>query len=143
MRSPTASRGRIVLQDLSLTEDAVAGYLHQGSARWDGLLARLSASPVDQQVVNLESALSTPMLIRLAREKYEQQGSDPCSLLDEGRFATRDEIEDHFIQAFMTAAYRTHRDQGAATAGPRRLNGRSASWPGGRAAVRPRSAGGR
>ena len=102
---PLQAAAGIVLQDLSLTEDAVAGYLHQGSARWDGLLARLSASPVDQQVVNLESALSTPMLIRLAREKYEQQGSDPCSLLDEGRFATRDEIEDHFIQAFMTAAY--------------------------------------
>jgi hypothetical protein len=102
---PLQAAAGIVLQDLSLTEDAVAAYLHQGSARWDELLARLNASPVDQQVVNLNSVLSTPMLIRLARERYQQQGSNPCSLLDEDRFATREDIEDHFYQGFVTAAY--------------------------------------
>lgn len=102
---PLQAAAGIVLQDLSLTEDAVGVYLHQGSPRWGELLARLTASPVDQQVVNLNRALSTPMLIRLARERYEQQGNDPCSLLDEGRFATREDVEDHFLEGFVTAAY--------------------------------------
>lgn len=114
---PLQAAAGIVLRDLSVTEDAVAAYLHEGSARWDGLLARLSASPDDQQVVNLKSALSTPMLIRLAREQYEQRGSDPCSLLDEDRFSTREEIEDHLIQAFVIAAYQDARRPGKRSRG--------------------------
>jgi len=66
---PLQAAAGIVLQDLSPTEDAVAAYLHQG---WDEVLARLRAAPHDQQVVNLNEALSTPMLIRLARESYQQ-----------------------------------------------------------------------
>ncbi len=102
---PLQAAAGIVLQDLPLTGDAVAAYLHQGSARWDELLAKLNDSPVDQQVMNLNSVLSTPMLIRLAHERYQQQGSNPCSLLDEDRFVTREDIEDHLYQGFVTAAY--------------------------------------
>jgi len=110
---PLHAAAVIVLQDLSLTGEPVAAYLRQGSAQWDEVLARLSAAPADQQVVNLELALSSPMLIRVARERYERQDSDPCSLLDEARFPTREEIEDHLLQAFVTAAYQDARRPGA------------------------------
>jgi hypothetical protein len=102
---PLQAAAGIVLQDLSPTEAAVAAYLRQGSAGWDELLARLRAAPLDQQVVHLNEALSTPMLIRLARENYQQPGRDPGSLLDEGRFAAREDIENHLLPGLVTAAY--------------------------------------
>jgi hypothetical protein len=125
-KRPLHAAAAIVLQDLSPTEDAVARYLDSGSTRWDEVVARLKSSPDDLQSVNLRSALSTPLLIRLAREKYTKDNEDPGLLLDVSAFATRQDIEDHIIQGTVSAAFRKGRSSG----GPSRRERKASQWLG-------------
>ncbi|QTR02863.1 hypothetical protein J7S33_28230 [Saccharothrix algeriensis] len=54
----------------------------------------------------LRSALLTPLMVGLARDVYsDDPAREPAHLLDDTRFPTRQAIEDHLLDASITAAY--------------------------------------
>lgn len=72
-----------------------------GHARWSGILSALEShrdSPAAQ-------ALETPLMLWLAREVYRSPATDPSELLDEQRFATKEALEGHLLDAFIPVAY--------------------------------------
>lgn len=92
----------------------VEDYLREATAarpdgRWDPLLARLHAEPDGP----LAAALTTPLLLGLARTVYEDGDgdADPAELADWARFADRAAIESHLLEEFVPAVYapRTYR----------------------------------
>lgn len=50
-------------------------------------------------------ALSTPLMVTLARLNYSRCGGDPAELLDAVRFNSRHAIEDHLLDRAVPAAY--------------------------------------
>ena len=91
-------------------EDAIA-YLDDvdwpDAVRWDTVFARLRADgdPSDHGVGALQAALSTPLMVSIARLVYERCGGRPAELLDEERFDCRHAIEDHLLDRLVDAAY--------------------------------------
>ncbi|MBR7679237.1 hypothetical protein KDA82_41185, partial [Streptomyces daliensis] len=53
----------------------------------------------------LRRVLSTPLMVALARVAYSETEADPAELLGAGRFTTRQAVERHLYDAFLTAAY--------------------------------------
>lgn len=49
--------------------------------------------------------LTNPLMVALARTVYGDASRDPQELLDEGRFGTAAEIEEHLLDAFVPAAF--------------------------------------
>lgn len=68
---------------------------------WDGIYAELQTCPQGP----VGTALSTPLMIALARTVYQRLGGDPGELLDGSRFDCRHAIEDHLTDRFIDAAY--------------------------------------
>jgi hypothetical protein len=85
-------------------EDAI-GYLGQstvaGDTRWDGIHEALRGRPD----AALTTALSSPLLLHLARTAYQARTTDPAELLDETRFATPEEIESHLLKRYVPAVF--------------------------------------
>ncbi|MFJ6793509.1 NACHT domain-containing protein [Streptomyces sp. NPDC091268] len=94
--------------------DAI-GYLRQsnvaGDRRWEPVFEALRERP-DGAVAG---ALSSPLMLYLARTAYRSGPPDPGELLGEG-FATREEIEAHLLERYLPAVY-----AGPAAAGPPRF----------------------
>ncbi|MFE1828301.1 NACHT domain-containing protein [Streptomyces yangpuensis] len=83
--------------------DAIA-YLEEstvaGDHRWDRVFDALRDRPDSA----LADALSSPLLLYLARTAYEAGPTDPGELLGE-RCATREEIESHLLEQYLPAVY--------------------------------------
>lgn len=69
--------------------------------RWDAVLARLDTEPNGP----LTEALTTPLLLWLARTIYDDPDTNPAELADVTRFATRETIERHLLDSLVPAVY--------------------------------------
>jgi hypothetical protein len=96
-----------------VTGHQAAAYLPAGQIdghrRWARVTAHLEASPDGA----LATALSTPLMVYLARVAYTPPHTDPAELL---RFADSVEVEDHLLQAYLPAIYAS--SSGARTGDP-------------------------
>ncbi|MEU6076029.1 NACHT domain-containing protein [Micromonospora sp. NPDC047074] len=74
-----------------------------GDRRWKPVFDRL-AVPGDP----LARALSTPLMVYLARVAYTHPSTDPAELCDRDRFGTVAALEGHLLDAYLPAVYRHH-----------------------------------
>ncbi|MFJ3670434.1 NACHT domain-containing protein [Streptomyces sp. NPDC090106] len=74
---------------------------------WTPVLHRLTRSPSAPAA----RALTTPLMVALARAVYSDTSRDPSELLDQERFTSVASVEEHLLKAFVPAAF--------ADAGPR------------------------
>ncbi|GAU65739.1 hypothetical protein SSP35_02_01060 [Streptomyces sp. NBRC 110611] len=78
---------------------------------WDPVLRALRERPHSRAAAHLAAVLTTPLMVTLARAVYsDTPGSDPAALLDTRRFGSPEELEDHLLDNFTTAAYRPRPD---------------------------------
>ncbi|BCB77987.1 hypothetical protein GCM10022251_37090 [Phytohabitans flavus] len=92
-------------------EDAVeflTGGEPPGSTRWDVVVAAMRAEPDG----HLAEALSTPLMISLARTVYRPADRDPAELVSD--FDSAEAVEAHLLAQLVPAVYRDHRDPAAA-----------------------------
>ncbi|MEU5949611.1 NACHT domain-containing protein [Micromonospora sp. NPDC047465] len=83
-------------------------FLHDGGrcGVWDPVLARLREQPLHGANSALRQALSTPLMISLARTVYgDTPEHNPLDLLDVAQFPDRETIERHLIAAYLPAVY--------------------------------------
>jgi hypothetical protein len=84
---------------------AAAAYLQggqvHGNRRWAPVVAHLGANPRGP----LAQALSTPLMVYLARTVYTAPERDPTELCDPRRWAEPGQIEDHLLDAYLPAIY--------------------------------------
>lgn len=73
----------------------------QGDTRWATVLDHLRQDPD----APLAQALSTPLMVDLARTAYTPVTADPVELVDRERFPTRTAVEEHLLDSFLPAAY--------------------------------------
>ncbi|MDH2428580.1 hypothetical protein [Sphaerisporangium sp. TRM90804] len=106
-RAPVVEVAPVPAQD-------VIGYLKEidwpDGTDWGPVHRRLltdASSPV-------ATALSTPLMVSMARRVYQRCGGDPAELLDEARFDCRHAVEDHVIDRMVDAAYTPEPPAGAA-----------------------------
>lgn len=102
----------ITLADLTVTD--LACYFKRASlktdpTRWAPVLDALTAQPSTPAAAVLTQALSTPLMVYLARTIYEDQ--NPTDLLDPnlyriaGNELTPADIKEHLLKAFIPAVY--------------------------------------
>ncbi|GAA2860165.1 hypothetical protein Acy02nite_56360 [Actinoplanes cyaneus] len=73
---------------------------------WDEVYADLLAAAADGDHDHpVAKALSTPLMVSLARFTYERCGGRPSDLLDTARFESRHEVEDFIIDQLIDGAY--------------------------------------
>jgi hypothetical protein len=85
------------------------------AARWDDVVATFAAN----QPVPVALALTTPLMAALARAVYNPRPGEslssvprhPAELLNQAKFPTRTEVEQHLFDVFIPASYRPHLDQ--------------------------------
>ncbi|XVQ07437.1 NACHT domain-containing protein [Spirillospora sp. CA-255316] len=98
--------------------------LRQGDERWrplfDGILAAPEGPPA--------RALSTPLMLFLARSAYGDPATDPSELLDPSRFPAREEVERHLLASFVPAVYASHREPAAQEGRPAYPAGKAERW---------------
>ncbi len=70
--------------------------------RWCPVVDHLCSRPD----VPLARALTSPLMVSLARTVYAAPASDPTELLDATRFPDQAAVEHHLLEAFIPAAYR-------------------------------------
>ncbi|MFJ8061198.1 NACHT domain-containing protein [Streptomyces sp. NPDC096142] len=68
---------------------------------WTPVLRELTARPHCPAA----RALTTPLMVALARAVYGDTSRDPSELLDPDRFATAEAVEEHLLGAFVPAAF--------------------------------------
>jgi hypothetical protein len=102
--APVLSRAPVVEAVPVLAEDAIA-YLEAvpwpAGTRWHAVYERLrerADSPVAE-------ALSTPLMLSLARMVYQRLGGDPAELLDSNLYDSRHAVEDYLTDRVIEAAY--------------------------------------
>ncbi|MEU2655016.1 hypothetical protein ABZ615_06805 [Streptomyces sp. NPDC007325] len=69
--------------------------------RWQPLFQRIRATPTGPAA----SALSTPLMLWLARTVYADPATEPAELADPAAYPTRQAIEDHLLDRFVPAAF--------------------------------------
>jgi hypothetical protein len=88
----------------------------RGDSKWQPVLDALACSgAVDDadceasssHSAKLRDVLSTPLMIALARTAYSDTSASPGELLKTRRFKEKEDIEDHLLDQFVTAVYRT------------------------------------
>lgn len=104
-------RGAAAVELADLTVADLAGYLPRTArkaasdtvTRWDPVLRELAERPDSP----LAAALTTPLMVTLARAIYSDTGDrDPAELLATERFPTAESIADHLLNSFVHTAYR-------------------------------------
>ncbi|OEJ43163.1 XRE family transcriptional regulator [Streptomyces agglomeratus] len=119
--APLVWAAGVVLSDLTL--DDLAGYLPRttrtitregggddsaggpGTA-WETVIGELRTRESPGSA-NLATALTTPLMVILARTLYSEiPGQDPAELLDVTRFPTVRSVEEHLLAGFVPAVYR-------------------------------------
>ncbi|MGJ5697328.1 NACHT domain-containing protein [Streptomyces sp. SID7815] len=133
--SRTLARAAVVVLG-SLTPDDIRLYLprtaptRSSAAEWESALALASASKGDLAATPVGQALSTPLMVGLARVIYSDGPHDPKELLDTKRFATASAMETHLLEQFVPAVYEQRQRWRAGDAS--RWLGYLAQRPGGR-----------
>ncbi|MEU3077836.1 hypothetical protein [Streptomyces laurentii] len=69
--------------------------------RWQPLFQRMRSAPNGAAA----SALSTPLMLWLARTVYARPDADPAELADPAAHPTRQDIENHLLDRFVPAAF--------------------------------------
>ncbi|MFJ5547731.1 hypothetical protein [Streptomyces sp. NPDC093225] len=96
------TRAAVVELDRVAPRDAIA-YLEQsvvaGDRRWDPVFEALHGTPGSP----LATALSSPLMLYLARTAYQAGSTDPGELLDEERFGQPEKIESHLLAVYLPA----------------------------------------
>lgn len=101
-----ASAAVVEIEPVQL-DDAIAFLTarhHTGDTRWQPVVDQLRCHPDGP----LAQALSTPLMVDLARTAYHTPTTDPTELLHPQRFPDRATIEDHLLDAFLPATYADH-----------------------------------
>ncbi|OLF16372.1 hypothetical protein [Actinophytocola xanthii] len=101
-----AALGRAAVVELEPVDAAAAAaYLPAGQAagtrRWAPVLDRLRDDPRG----SLAEALSTPLMVYLARAVYRGPARDPVHLGDRRRWRSAQQVEDHLLDAYLPALY--------------------------------------
>ncbi|MCF3136973.1 NACHT domain-containing protein [Streptomyces olivochromogenes] len=89
---------------LARTARPVRGAGGQRATLWDPVLAHLRAHPHTPVSQALRQALSTPLMVAMARAVYSDTGKDPAELLQD-RFADPAVLEHHLLEAYVPAAF--------------------------------------
>lgn len=76
----------------------ITGSEPPGSTRWDEVIRAMRADPAGR----LAEALSTPLMLALARAVYGPAASKPATLIG---FTTTAQIQDHLLGQFLTTTY--------------------------------------
>lgn len=101
-----------------LTGQQVGEYLPagqiNGARRWELVTAHLRAHPHG----HLAQALSTPLMVYLARTAYTPPYTEPEALV---RFIDQDAIEQHLLDTYLSVLYGSHTFLRAADTGPHTL----------------------
>lgn len=99
---------------IGLTPADLVGYLPRTTRAasgdrgtpWAPVLGELRDHPDSLASTNLATALSTPLMVGLARSVYsDATEKDPADLLDVTRFPAPDDIEDHLVESFVPTVY--------------------------------------
>jgi transcriptional regulator with XRE-family HTH domain len=101
------ARAAVVEIEPVTPDDAVTfltGRQRTGDTRWQPVARHLADHPHGA----LARALSTPLMVDLARTAYADPGTDPTHLCDTTRFCGPAEIEDHLLDSFLPAVYAHH-----------------------------------
>jgi len=96
----------IAVQLLPLRVEEVETYLSEATSafpqsRWRKVYERLNADPAGP----LAAALTTPLMLWLARTIYETSSTDPSELADNSCFSDQEAIEQHLLDAFVPSVY--------------------------------------
>ncbi|MGH3403803.1 MAG: NACHT domain-containing protein [Streptosporangiaceae bacterium] len=76
------------------------------ATKWDSVIEHMRRDPDDPHTRIIRTVLSTPLMVGLARAIYSDiRDADPTELLDNGRFASIELLENHLLDAFVPAAY--------------------------------------
>ena len=81
--------------------------------KWEPVLDR----PGDTSAASVAQALSTPLMVALARLAYSDTRANPAELLDDNRFAGGESVEQHLLDRLVPAAYESRARWSAADAG--------------------------
>ncbi|MFE2142880.1 hypothetical protein ACFXA3_14255 [Streptomyces sp. NPDC059456] len=115
--SPVLHRAPVVEVRPVGVEDTVS-YLESADwpdgTSWDSVVHHLRT----ESDTPLHRALSTPLMISMARMVYARCGGDPAELLDPVRFSSRNTIEDHLSSRVIDAAYAPDRLPSGAPVAP-------------------------
>lgn len=115
-RSETILTTAAVVELEPVTIDAAIDYLsHPEPARprWEPVFAHLRSHPdgdepgAEASADPLARALSTPLMVALARTAYQHPATDPAELL---KLETQQEVTGRLMDAFVTATYTPRRD---------------------------------
>ncbi len=102
----------VEIQDLTL--DDLEAYLPlttgEGVTRWEPVVERLR-NPHDPSARAVSTALTTPLMVSLARTIYSETDTDPRELLS-GDYSTPAAIEGRLLDDFVGATYKQHIKQG-------------------------------
>lgn len=88
----------VELADVTGFLDSAGPSAHE---RWRPVLDRVRARPG----APLSRALTSPLMVALARTVYTDPRHDPAELLDPARFADQAAVERHLLDSFVPAAY--------------------------------------
>ncbi|GAA5216596.1 NACHT domain-containing protein [Streptomyces thinghirensis] len=75
------------------------------AAHWTSVLASAAEDGGGLEHTPVGRALSTPLMVGLARSVYSDGPRDPAALLDGGRFPSPSAVEDHLLEQFVPAVY--------------------------------------
>ncbi|SEG34068.1 hypothetical protein SAMN04489712_104482 [Thermomonospora echinospora] len=101
---PLPATAVVELRGLAAT--AVIDYLsdvngEQDLARWEPVFRSLREDPAGP----VARALSTPLMVGLARDVYERRSTDPAELLDTARFPDADRVQRHLLRGLVPAVF--------------------------------------
>ncbi|MDX3640961.1 hypothetical protein [Streptomyces sp. MB09-02B] len=104
--SPTLRRAPVV-QVAPLAVDDIVAYLQDvdwpdATRGWAQVYDHLRTAALDDPV---HAALSTPLMVSLARMVYQRLDGSPGELLDLSRFDSRHAVEDYLLDRLVEAAY--------------------------------------
>ncbi|GAA2062844.1 hypothetical protein GCM10009839_87570 [Catenulispora yoronensis] len=97
--------GALVIEMKKIQVDLAIAYLRKSvNDRWEQVFPRMRAEPEGP----VAEALTTPLMIFLARIAYASPATDPELLKDQ--FHSREQVEDHLLRRFVPATYGSQRD---------------------------------
>ncbi|MDW6062609.1 NACHT domain-containing protein [Streptomyces sp. FXJ1.4098] len=104
--SEVVLRSAAVIEARPIAVDEAVRYLTLSIApkllrRWDTVFAQISGRPDGA----MATALSTPLMLWLARTVYAQEWTNPAELTEEARFPSRQSIENHLLDGFVPSVF--------------------------------------
>ncbi|MEV0172055.1 NACHT domain-containing protein [Streptomyces sp. NPDC050803] len=89
------------------TARPVRGPAGERATAWDPVLAHVRLHPDAPVSRCLREVLSLPLMVAMARAVYGDTGADPAELLHRPELATPATLEQHLLDAFVPASFRT------------------------------------